>query len=185
MSLFWLQMEHVEILNDAVKALDALRLGRGPRGRSPTLGAPGGALSAPLAASPTSPTLAQQQVQSWKVTGTLVSAAIPVCRRLPPQPRGPLVQRSSRCCARLLLHELQLTADVPRSVSCCPAAAQEGGLLPESGDFCRCHGGVSWRQNFGAWHRSTQLSMRTMCELVACDHSAVTTLRRGFPQADA
>lgn len=41
----------MEILIDAVKALDALRLGEGPRGRSPTLAAAGGALSSPQSAS--------------------------------------------------------------------------------------------------------------------------------------
>ncbi len=40
---------------DAVKALDALRLGEGPRGRSPTLAATGGALSSQPPASPPQP----------------------------------------------------------------------------------------------------------------------------------
>lgn len=53
------QMDHVEVLIDAVKALDALRLGEGPRGRSPTLAATGGALSAPLPATTLSPTAQQ------------------------------------------------------------------------------------------------------------------------------
>ena len=50
--------EHVDVLIDAVKALDALRLGEGPRGRSPTLAAAGGALSSPPLASavPAQPT---------------------------------------------------------------------------------------------------------------------------------
>jgi hypothetical protein len=47
----FLLQEHVDVLADAVKALDALRLGEGPRGRSPTLAAAGGALSSPPLAS--------------------------------------------------------------------------------------------------------------------------------------
>lgn len=66
------QMDHVEVLIDAVKALDALRLGEGPRGRSPTLAATGGALSAPLPAATLSPTA--QQASSTPLVACALSA---------------------------------------------------------------------------------------------------------------